>query len=213
MENPMVPIRPDESSLERASFQKEKQTRPDVKPINQRGKVVEKKPSLARKAASTFLAEDIENVKEFIIFDVVVPGIKEAFLSSMEMLLWGSTRRGGYRRNDSRSNERVSYNTYYRSSRDDRSDRRRDTNRDSASDFRDLVFTDRRDAEDIVNEIKERIIEYGDASLADMYQACKLKYSHTDMNWGWQQGQEDDIYVRQVRGGYKIEVPKLRMLD
>lgn len=207
----MVPIRPETTSLDQKPRQK-RDDRPEMEPVVKHpGRLA--KPSLAKKAASTFLAEDIENVKSFIIFDVIVPGIKEAFLSSMEMLLFGSTRRGG-RRNVGRTNERVSYDTYYDSSRNGRSDRGRSTSNGGKSSINDIELDYPDEADDAVEAIQERIIRYGDASLQDLFRACRMSYDHVDQNWGWERGQENDFYTQRLRNGkYTIITPKLRLLQ
>ena len=210
--NEMVPIRPEKSSLDMA-YDDAKPTRPkDLEPVvNHPGK---RKTSLAKKAANTFLAEDIDNVKQFIIFDVIVPGIKEAFLSSIEMLLFGSTRRGG-RRNVGRTNERVSYDAYYDSARDDRRDRRYNSRSSRKSSLEDIELYDRYDAERVIEKIQRRIRDEGYASLANLFQLCDMSFDHTDYNWGWERGQEREFVAVPVYGGraWTIETPKLKLLQ
>lgn len=206
-----VPIRPDlvpaKSSLELGkipgSNNQEKQTIPVVK-----GEVVVKKPSPLKRLASSFVADDLNHVKEFMIYDVIIPAIKDTFMSSLNMLLWGSPNyrgRGGY---SNGRNERTSYWSYGGGAVTQRSDRGNYVDRRNQSDIRDLLFETRVDAEEVIGVLQDYFERYGKASVADLYDAAGVSHEHTDINFGWLPGAE--FRVRPVSGGYVIDMPRPR---
>lgn len=210
-----VPVRPDlvpdRSSLKQVpensrSENSEKQIKKVVT-----GKVTEKKPSVAKKFVDTFIAEDLDNIKDFVVYDVIVPAIKDTFLSSLSMLFWGSPNyrnRGGY---SNGRTERVSYWSYGNDSRNERSNRGGRPNRRGPSDVRDLIFETRIDAEEVVGILEDTLDRYGKASVADLYDAAGITPEYTDHKWGWVRG--DEFHVRPVSGGYVIDLPRYKILD
>ena len=211
-----VPIRPDlvpaKSSLDRNAIEQNSRGEEKREAIQKvtKGEVVVKKPSPFKKFASQFIAEDLDHVKEFVIYDVVVPALKDTFMSSLSMLLWGSPNyrgRGGYRNDRS---ERVSYWSYGNEPRTERRDRGRYIDRRGQSDIRDLLFETRMDAEEVIGALENAIDRYGQASVSDLYDAAGVTGEHTDINWGWTS--TDGFKVRPVSGGYVIDMPRFKAL-
>ena len=84
------------------------------------GRVRTKKKSEMSKLADVFVPGDVQNVKSYVLMDVLVPAIKKAIsdivVNGIDMILYGETGRS-----DRRSISKVSYARYY-----DERDRRRD---------------------------------------------------------------------------------------
>lgn len=102
-----------------------------------------RKKSEVKKIANIFVPEDVENVKSYILIDVIVPGIKNAIADAVSIMLFGEAGRLGGRNN---KGSRASYQRYY----DDRRDDRRDYGRPravSGFDYDDIVFDTRGDAD------------------------------------------------------------------
>ena len=80
-----------------------------------KGSAVPTKPSIGRKFADLFLGDHISNVKEYMLYDRIIPGIKEMFLAGIEMMLFGGDR---VLRRDPRNSKvgYISYNKMYASS-------------------------------------------------------------------------------------------------
>lgn len=210
---PNVPIRPDlipaKSSLDEQKNPGSEKPDKQIQKVT-KGEVVVKKPSAVKKLVNTFIVEDMGNIKEYLIFDVVIPAIKDTFMSSLNMLFYGSPNyrgRGGNRN----GNERVSYWSYGNSSYVERGDRRNSSNRHNAADVRDLLFETRIDAEEVIGALYDTIERYGKASVADLYDAAGVTGEYTDHKWGWYKGAE--FHVRPVSGGYVIDMPRFRALD
>lgn len=191
--------------------------KPKVKPVVNKSDIVSTHKSLGEKFADTFMNETVDDVKSWLIADVVVPGIKNTILDMLGMMFFGG---GDYSRRDrSRGydRERVSYNSYYssgrresRSSRD-RRDRDDGPRRDGKIDYRNIIFRDRRSAEALVDELHRRIEVYEQVSIAEMFDLMEITGKYTDNNWGWTR--KSDIGIRRVSNGYLIDVAEAEALE
>lgn len=170
-----------------------------------------------RKVADLFLDEDISSVKGYILFDVVIPAIKNTIVdivtNGIEMLFWGDSR--GSRRASGRR-DRTSYDSYYSSGRGFSRVRRRDdddeTERKSGKvDYRDLMFDSRANAEVVLQELMEICAVYHQVTVADLFEAAEVTGNgFTDSKWGWTN--LDNCSTRRVRDGYVIDLPKVEDL-
>lgn len=171
------------------------------------GKVVEKKPGLGRKMADTFLGDDVENVKSYLIMDVVVPAIKDTIVdmvcSGVEMI-FGVGRRGG------RPSSRTNYTNYssfsYKAQERDRRDYRRESSR-NRYDPNEIIVETRQEAEDVIFQLAELCENYGMARVADLYELVGKTGDFQSQKWGW----ESVAHAKAIRirgGGYLIDLPK-----
>ena len=166
---------------------------------------VKKKKNNARVLANTFISEDIQKVKSYVLMDVLIPAVKKAIsdivTNGIEMILYGETRD---RRNSS-SAHTVSYRSYYED-RDRRDDRRSESRIRAGYSYDDLVFDNRMEAEDVLNRMEEIIDQYKIVSVADMYDLANVSCCHTDYNYGWSDIRSAEVIS--VRDGYIIKMPK-----
>lgn len=170
------------------------------------GAVKTKKKSEARKLADVFVAEDMSSVGSFILNDVVVPAIKkliyDAGKNALEMSLFGGPRRGD---RDSHGAQ-VSYRQYYDNDRFDDRPRAR-----ARLDFDDLTFTNRGDAERVLDEMIATVRRYGLITVADMYEMAGERPPYTSNNYGWMSLRGAD--VERCRDGYYLRLPKAQPID
>lgn len=159
----------------------------DLAPVAQ-GRIKEKGPG--EKMAEVFLSEDTKNVKNYVIWDILIPGIKNALadivIGGIEMALFGSTR--GSRSGSSRrgGETRVSYRSYYDSDRDVPGRSRVDRSGSSSEyDFSNILLDSRGDAETVILHMEELVDHYGEATVADLCSLVGVNSKHTDNNWGW----------------------------
>lgn len=188
--------------------------REKMAPVVKKEGVVSAKKPLGQKFIETFIPEDVADVKSYVVMDVIIPGIKNTVLDVLEMMFFGEVR-GRKKKSyyDNGGKERVSYNSYYRSDSSSRSSRSRDRrdDRDDKLDYRSIILRDRGDAEEVVDQMRKRIKEYGAASIADLFDLIDVTGRYTDNNWGWTD--ERDIGMRRVSKGYLIDVPEAEFLD
>ena len=166
------------------------------------GAVKAKKKGFIFRVKSILFADDIENVKEYAITDVIIPGLKNLIVDSVAMLVQGSAY--GRRGRDDR--DRVSYNTRYRyGDRDERRERRKREDKEEAE-YDDIYFGHRADAEAVLDRMYDLLKEYDYVSLKDFYDLAGYKSNVFDDNWGWDDLKGVDI--KRSRDGYYLTLGK-----
>ena len=173
------------------------------------GKAITKKKNNAQKFADVFISEDINNVKSYILMDVLIPSLKKAIqdivTNGIDMLLYGESGRNRTRS----SGSKVSYSSYY----NDR-DRRDSLPRRSRSDFDydSIIFNSRGDAEAVLNAMDDMISQYKVVTVGDLYDLADITTDNYMINkYGW-----SDIRaakVMRVSEGYILKLPKPMPLD
>lgn len=188
-------------------------TREKISPVIDRDRVVSTKKPLSKKFFETFMTEDTKDVKTWLMMDVLIPGIKNTVLDILSMMFFGEvdTRSRGRR---SKREERDSYFDYRGRYRTSSSTRRGRTDRydsDDRVDFRNIVLRNRDDAERVIRALRNRILDDGSASVADLLDLIDVAGRYTDNNYGWDD--ERDIGIRRVSSGYLIDVAEPKYLD
>lgn len=165
-----------------------------------------RKKSEIRKLADNFISEDIQNIKSYVVTEVLIPTIKntiwDAFTNSLDMVLFGGTGRN--RRNTTAG--RVSYRNYY----DQGSERSSDRARVGYS-VDDIVLDSRGEAEEVLARMDELIDTYKMVRVADLYDLVGVTGNYTDNKYGWTNIRTAEV-VR-VRDGYKIKLPRALPID
>ncbi len=170
------------------------------------GKAQARKPSLFYRFKSTFFADDVENVKQYALRDVIIPGIKHLFLDSLSMLILGESYSRGSKSRLSNS-VTYSYNTVYKSKNDKKIRVRDEDDIPLSKSYREIVLDSRGDAETVIDTLNELISVYGQASLADLYDCVGISGEFTDNNYGWVDLRRASVR-RIAGGGYLLELPK-----
>ena len=80
--------------------------------------------------------------------------------------------------------------------------------KDTSTDYKDIIVEDRGDAEDIVDRMQDLIDRNGKASIADLLDLVNLPSNFSDVDWGWTNPKS--ISYRRVRDGYKIDVDRVK---
>lgn len=149
------------------------------------GEVSTKKRPAGKRIAESLISEDISNIKSYVIFDVLIPAIKDTFVDTLitgiEMLFGGesSTRR---RHHKSSSNEVTSYTKYYKQ---DSKNNRTSTRSDRPYNYNEVIFHNRGEAEEVLDCLCGLVDEYGTASVADLYDLVGIPTNWTDNSYGW----------------------------
>lgn len=173
-----------------------------------------KKESVGQKLKKAFFGENVENVGDYVIFDVMIPALK-ATLSDMvgngiEVLLFGESR--GKRR--SRNDNYTGYASISRSDRDrrDRLDTRRD--RDRSLSYNDITFDTKSDANQFLAEIFDYVKEYDRISVAvymsilESYCDEKLSPTWRDDRIGWYKEDLSGTAPVRTKYGWEIDIPR-----
>ena len=179
-----------------------------VTPVKQR------KKSELKKLTDIFIAEDISNVKSYIIRDVIVPAIKDAIEDVVHMILRGDSGKSRKEYNGSK----VSYRKYYDKERDRERGRYSDVPSYLRSDFdcEEYILGSRGEAEAVLSQMDDLIDVYGVVSVADFCDLLGVGCSYTANKYGWTNIRNAQIVrTRNEDGdyGYMIKFPKVMPLN
>lgn len=159
------------------------------------------------KLKETLFGEGVDNVGDYVVFDVIVPTLKEMVVNSVSdginMLLFGETKRGRSSSRNSRSGY-VQYESYSRN-------RDRDSGRRAQFDFSDIEFETRADAIDVLDAIEDTISMYDVASVSDLYEFAGITPRPTDNNYGWTSVNTAEILMKR-NGSYILSMPRPKPL-
>lgn len=197
----------------KAQKQKEAaKVKPKAQPVVQ-GKVTSKETSMVKKASRNFLAEDMNNVKSYIILDVLIPTIKDAIVNivsnGVSMLVYGDVAPS------KSSGSRFNYNGITnKRGRTPVSAKAQAAERRVSHDFRDVEFESRTDALEVLSRMNEYIEDYGTCTVEDFYQfAGQSEYTKfTDRDWGWTQ--LGNVEILRIYGGkFTLNLPRAERLE
>ena len=179
-----------------------------------KGKVKTKKKSEARRFADVFISEDIQNVKSYVIGEVLIPAAKKALsdivTNGIDMILYGEA---GVSKRRNSSSSRVSYQSYYdKEDRRDRRDRERYSTRSRAGyNFDNIILDSRGEAENVLCAMEDEIENYGIVSVADLYELVGVSGNYTDNKYGWTDLRTASI--ARTRDGYMLKLPRALPID
>ena len=167
------------------------------------GTVTKKKKSGLVKLVDVFIQEDIEDVKSFIVRDIIIPTGKQLLSDIVNGILYPGG--GGPRKATPAS--RVQYTNYSGYSRDrdrDRYDRREPK---KMYEYDQFEFDYREDAENVIMGMDEILQNYPFVKVSDMYELAEVSCDYTAHNYGW----TDISSARTERtryGKYVIRLPR-----
>ena len=192
----------EKTTLDKKSIKEKKEIKAVVN-----GKVTKKKKGIGSKiGAVLFDDNNVGDVKEYVIFDVIVPAVKNAISNAItggiDMLLFGERRSDSSRSRDSRG-----YTSYSSRSTSRRDSSRQSYRRPSLFELDDILLPTKLDANSVIDNMFNILDEYGVVSVADYY-ALVGEPSNYQMNaWGWEN--LTNVYTQRTRNGeYKIVLPK-----
>ena len=174
------------------------------------GKIKEK--SLAEKAGDVFLSEDTRTVKNYILWDVLIPAIKngvaDVIIGGLEMALFGSARG----RRSVSNGTHINYSGYSRDGRRNSTNNRVvSVDRASRYDFNNIILESRGDAEEVIACMEDLVKEYGEASVADLNSLVGITGKFVDNKWGWRDSR--DFHVTRAGRGYILDFEAPEYLD
>ena len=195
-DDPII-LKPDDYGSNSHKSKENAQDRPKAKPQN----VKRASPSLRRVFKDVFIAEDVKDVKSYFIFDILIPGVKEAILSVLEMLLLGSiSRSAGY------SDRHVDYASYSRNKG------KRKEKKDKFV-LEDIIFRTRGEAEEVLQHLIEDAEQYGQISVGAFKEEIGVSSEYTDHDYGWAYEDIRKSGVSRSRNGFIINFPRVTPLD
>lgn len=163
-----------------------------------------------------FLSEDAGSVGGYVLYDILLPALRDLISDIGHGFIDAAMGSGGgrsrYRSRRDRDRDRsyISYNRMY-DDRDDRYESRR-SRKDRDRDLDDIVFDYREDAEDCLDRLCAYLERYDDVPVSYLYDILgwTVPGAFTDDDWGWTN--LSSARVRQYRGRYKLELPRVKPL-
>lgn len=155
------------------------------------------------KLVGVFIPDDVDNVKSYIIEDVVVPAVKDVILDAVRAFLGVNGSAG-----KKTSASKVSYRKYYESNNRREYEASRSRNN---YEFDDIILDNRGEAEEVLMRMNELIATYGLVSVADFYDLVGVTGNYTDNNYGWSNIR--NARIESVRDGYRIRLPRAIPID
>ena len=157
------------------------------------------------------LSDDIQNIKSYVVMDVLIPAAKKAIsdivTNGIDMILYPG---GNVRPKRSNANH-VSYRSYYDNrDRDRRYDPETRSRRSSYS-YDDIIIDTRAEAEEVLERMDELLDTYNVVSVADLYDLVGISCSYTDNKYGWTNLRNAEVI--RVRDGYFLKLPKAGPID
>lgn len=173
-----------------------------------KGSVKTKKKGSISKLSDVLISEDANNVKSYILLDVLVPTVKKAIVDivtdAVNMIFLGGTGR-------SKTTSSSNYISYNRLSEPRDRYHSSEPRVSSRFDYENIVFTTRVDAEAIIEQMNDIISSYGFVTVADLYDMADLSHPYTSNDYGWTS--IVSAAVIHVRDGWVIKLPKARPID
>ena len=168
--------------------------------------------NIARRFSDIFLSEHVDNVKKYIVADVVIPAIKDTIVSivqnGIEMLFYGDSTIG--RKTTCRKDIGGTYVSYdgYSTGLKNRAVEPRNSDRTWHT-SRDVVFRTRTQAAEAKAELIMRSKQYGSVPVADLCRMGKVNSNWVEEEWGWYELEESDIRIigNNIRG-FILDMPK-----
>ena len=185
-----------------------------------KGKAIQKKKSAARLAAETFLMKDLAMVKSHMIEDVIMPnlyvGLSDIFHGLIDIIFSNTVANGQFRNDKKKPVEydKASWRNYGRASGVGKVSGQGNAPlraKRKSREIDELYLESEADAIAVLDDLRWRISEYGEATVYDLYDAVGISTDYTDQSWGWTNLDEADA-VRVRGGSYLLRMPRPKHL-
>lgn len=171
-------------------------------PEDKKKKIIKGQVRTRQKVRDIIFAETPENIIEFVKYEILWPSVKNMLATIghgfVDTAFYGRgvrsgkyDYRGAYNASSNKS-ERLTYNP--------------GRSMDS------LIFETRMDAENVLDELYDRLEKYGQASVGDLYDLIgKSGNGYTDRKIGWTNLSNAKIIM--TRDGFMLDLPRYKDLD
>lgn len=163
-----------------------------------------KKISPGKKLIKRFLAEDVDDIGDYLINDLIIPEIKDVFLSFMTALLLGERRSGGIFKGS--KNGYTPYSQVTKTGRVKTGNTSKDDRQSSKKpDFDSITLETKTEAENVLRSMSDLLETYHQVTVADLYEIVGVSNEYTDNYYGWTDLSTSGI--SRVYGGYMLVLP------
>lgn len=150
-----------------------------------------KDKTFKQKLRDAFIAEEVHDIKDYMIFGVVIPAIKTTFrnlvVNSLDISLFGKTQKGGNGGKPG-GGSYISYDRAYNSNGggNQQSPPTKSSNSIDVRELDRVWFETKEDADEQIRAIRE-IYDYNEGvlSVAEFLDAAQIKATPIHTKWGW----------------------------
>lgn len=166
-----------------------------------------------KKIAQTFFTEDLEDVKTHVIFDILIPKVKDAvvdtILNTIEMIFYGEVRRKATTVSNASPIRTISYDKMSKKAETAPSRPRPTPRRGFHPE--DVVFEESADAQKVLDMMCDVLEQYGSVSALDFCEFAGVGGEYTFRDYGWRDLSEAKV-MRVSGGGWVVDLPAMRPL-
>lgn len=186
------------------------------------GEVIRRRKPLGKRVRETFLGGDGPTMWEYVVADILVPGIRDIFADAatggIERILYGESR-SSYRRPGARFGGppgRVDYRGFASppvGSRVTREEPRQTLSRRARAshDFEEIIIPSRTEAEAVLEGLFAFLDQYGEVNVSTLYELVGISSNFTEDRWGWTDLRGSR--VEHTRHGYLLNLPRPELLE
>ena len=171
-----------------------------------------KEKTFKQKVRDAFISDEVHDIKSYVVFDVIIPAIKETFrnlfVNSLDMALFGKVRQSAKTEQRGGSTY-IAYDRLYQSRNGDVQPRQQKGGAPlRVNELDRVVFKDKADAIDVLSYMMDQIEEYHVASVADFVTAADLPVSPIHHKFGFYDLSEARVEELPDGTGYFIRLPR-----
>ncbi len=167
------------------------------------------KDSLFKQVLKSLIPTNGESVRDYIIYEVLIPTAKNTIMNTVGMLLYNKAGNwSGVHQSNGGVRVYNNYDSYSRNTQPNYPQYGQQQQRQTYGTYQynEIAFSTRGDAEAVLMNLTECIDTYGNTKVSDLYEFAGVEGTSTDYNYGWY-----DLSTARVMGtqhGWKIDLPK-----
>lgn len=148
-----------------------------------------KEKTFKQKVRDAFIAEEVHDIKDYVIFGVIIPAIKTTFrnliVNSIDISLFGKAQKGGQGGKQG-GGSYISYDRAYQSGNSQPQQPTKSANSIDVRELDRIWFETKEDADEQIRLIRD-IYDYNEGvlSVAEFLDAAQMKATPIHTKWGW----------------------------
>lgn len=184
------------------------------------GKVKQVKRTGTKRFLDSFFGDVGSSFVSFIVHDILITAAKgvvmdvlrggvERVQDSVDTALYGDRKRPlNHRNNRQKTQSKFSYDKIS----SNRSEQRTISAASrSKHNFDDIVLDSRGEAQDVISHLVDLTIDYGQASVNDLYDLVGITGNFTDNKYGWED--LSSASISRTRAGYVLNLPRTIVIN
>lgn len=173
------------------------------------GKAAVKKRGFFDRLVEAVLPDGLAPIGQKIITDVVVPGIRDGIIDTVNTIFSGAPNRGTTYY--SSPSGHINYSSITSPTKASTVTSVQSNVSKKTYEFENIVFDNRGDAEVVLDEMNRHMYAYDMVRVSDFYEFAGVSCDYTSQKYGWLD--ISNACVVRTPGGWRIQLPKAIPLD